>query len=328
LLAFLFYSFALLKAGNRVTLSKSTALFFLGLIMALCDRQGFFYLISTTLIVLVLWLIAKGRGESNQRPHLPIVGINSAAIVAMIFYNRVLAPRLIQSFNRYWPDFTYQDLPLSSLLDPTLAPKTWYMFQEQVSFFLGSVPFVILAAIMLIAAILIAWKYRESFSRSNLTLVTVSLLSIFAVIGLLAVMIARHPQVYSIRDHGFWYYTLTVHVAFLFGISVWVSFLSPGNRSRLSPILYGLIAILIISNIHAYGQQRQMITTGNGWFAGQFEHSQAMASQFATAPPDRDKLVAQTEEFLIDDSEHFLENVERSYLHLTGAVATRPPDQH
>lgn len=326
LLAFLFYLFALLKAGHGVTLPKSAALFFLGLIMALCDRQGFFYLISTTLIALLIWLIAKARRASIHRTYLPVVGANVAAIVATIFYNRVLAPRLIHSLNGYWPDFTYQNLPLSALLDPTLASKTWYLFQEQVSFFFGSVPFVVLAAIMLIGAILSAWKYRDALDRTNLTLVTVSLFSVFAVIGLLAVMIARHPQLYSIRDHAFWYYFLTVHAVFLFGISAWIGLLSPAIRSRLRPTLYGLIAILIVLNIHAYGQQRQTITTGDGWFAGQFEHSQALVSQFAAAPPDRDKLLAQTGDSFLDDQEHFLENVERSYLHLTGALETRSPD--
>lgn len=328
LLAFLFYLFALFKKDQpQVAPMDCATLFFLGLVMALCDRQGFFYLISTTFIVLLIWLIGRTRRESVQRAYLQVVGINIAAIVATILYNRVFAPRLIHSLNGYWPDFTYQNLPLSALLDSTLPAKTWRMFQEQVSFFFGSVPFAILAAVVLVAIIVIAWNYRNAFGRIDFTLVAVSLFSIFTVIGLLAVMIARHPQLYSIRDHAFWYYTLTVHSVFLFGISAWISLLNPERRARLSPVLYGLITILVVLNLHAYGQQRQTITTGNGWFAGQFEHSQALVSQFNAAPPDRDKLLAQAEDLFLDDQEHFLENVERSYLHLTGAVGTRSPDQ-
>jgi hypothetical protein len=57
----------------------------------------------------------------------------------------------------------------------------------------------------------------------------------------------------------------------------------------------------------------------NGWFQGQHEHSQALVEQFATAPPQREKLLSNSNDLFLDDQAHFLENVERSYLHLTGA---------
>ena len=328
LFGFLFYLLALLRAEKpRVTLLKSVSLFLLGLIMALCDRQGFYFLGTATALTALVWLINKGRGESTQHAYLPVVGANIAAIITAIIYNRLLMPLLIHVLNGYWPDFTYQNLSVSAVLDPSLPGKTWNMFQQQVSFFFGSVPFVVLVAIGLIVAIAIVWRSRTAINQINFTLVVVSVLSILAVIGMLALMIARHPQLYSIRDHAFWYYTLAVHAVFLFGITVWVSFLSPATRSRISPLLYALIVILIVLNFRAYGWQRQTITTGNGWFAGQFEHSQALVSQFATAPPDRDKLLNQTSDLFLDDQEHFLENVERSYLHLTRAATSPHSDR-
>src|SRR5437762_125436 len=52
LLAFLFYIFSLLQREKRsLTALKCATLFLLGLIMALCDRQGFYYLISATFVV-------------------------------------------------------------------------------------------------------------------------------------------------------------------------------------------------------------------------------------------------------------------------------------
>src|SRR5205814_9575771 len=51
LLAFLFYIFSLLQREQRsLTALKCATLFLLGLIMALCDRQGFYYLISATFV--------------------------------------------------------------------------------------------------------------------------------------------------------------------------------------------------------------------------------------------------------------------------------------
>ena len=320
LLAFLFYTFSLVHGENRpFTASKWATLFLLGFLTALCDRQGFYYLISATFVVVMLWLIGKMRREPTGRGYLQVIFVNAAAIGATIFYNRILAPQLIQALNGYWPNFSYQNLPWSQLFDPTLPAKAWHLFQQQVSFFFGNVPFLVLASIIVIAAIGVAWKWRSAINRNSLTLLAVSGASVIAIIGLLATMIARHPAVYSIRDHSFWYYTLTVHVVILFGISVWISFLNPRNRTRLNPLLYVLIAILIVSNISAYGHQRQTMINFRGWFEGQYEHSQALVAQFATAPPDREKLQLKTTDLFLDDQAHFLENVERAYLHLKGA---------
>ena len=323
LLAFLFYTFSLLQAEKRsVTALKCTALFLLGLVMALSDRQGFYYLISATLVVLMLWLIAKVRGESIERSYLRVTFVNAAAIGAAIFYNRVFAPQLIHGLNGYWPNFSYQHLPWSQLFDPTLPAKAWQLFQQQVSFFFGNAPFLLLASIIVIAAIGVAWKWRSAINRNTVTLLAVSVVSIIAIIGLLATMVARHPAVYSVRDHSFWYYTLTLHVVILFGISAWLRFLSPRERSRFNPLFYALIAILIASNIGAYGHQRQAMINFKGWFEGQYEHSQALVAQFATAPPDREKLQSKTNDLFLDDPAHFLENVERAYLHLAGGRQT------
>ena len=320
LLAFLFYTFSLLQRENRtLTTSKCAILFLLGLIMALSDRQGFYYLICTTFVVLMLLLIAKARGQSIERGYLRVSLINAAAIGATVFYNRILAPQLIHALNGYWPNFSYQNLPWSKLLNPGLPAKAWHLFQQQVSFFFGNIPFLVLAAIIVIAAIGIVWKRRSAITGKSLALLAVSVVAIIVIIGLLATMIARHPAVYSIPDHSFWYYTLTVHVVILFGVSAWLSFLGPPGRSRFNPLLYALLAILIASNIRAYGHQRQTMINFKGWFEGQYQHSQALVAQFTTAPPNREKLQSNSNDLFLDDQAHFLENVERAYLHLTGA---------
>src|SRR5437016_6545647 len=161
LLAFLFYTFSLVRSDKRnLTALKCATLFLLGLLMALCDRQGFYYLISTTVVVLMLWLTAKLRRVTLQHGYLRIILVNIAAIGATIFYNRIFAPHLIHALNGYWPNFWYQNLPWSEFLNPTLPMKVWYFFQQQVSFFFGNIPFVLLASIIGIAILLIIWKHR------------------------------------------------------------------------------------------------------------------------------------------------------------------------
>jgi hypothetical protein len=275
----------------------------------------------------MLGLIAKVRGGSIERGYIPVIFVSAAAIGATILYNRILAPQLIHTLNGYWPNFFYQDLPWSQLFDPALPAKAWHLFQQQVSFFFGNVSFLLLASIITIAAIGIAWKWRSAINRNHLTLLAVSVVSIIAIIGLLAAMIARHPALYSIRDHSFWYYTLTVHVVILFGISVWISFLTPRDRSRLSPLIYAMIALLIAGNLRAYAHQREIVTQPDGWFGGQYAHSQALLAQFAADPPRRENLQSRSSDLFLDDQAHFLENVELSYLHLTGATQSHPPDR-
>jgi hypothetical protein len=218
LLAFLFLVTALLKIRGHISISQGAGLFLLALGMSLSDRQGFYYLISATVAVLMLWSFAKVRQSAIDRPYVHIALINVAAIAAVIFYNRLLAPKIIHALNGYWPSFAYQNLPWSKLFDSALPAKAFFLFQQQVSFFFGNIPFVLLFAIVLVAILGLVWK-KTQVIKTNLDFLAISLLCAAAIFGLLAAMVARHPAVYSVRDHSFWYYTLTVHVVILFGIS-------------------------------------------------------------------------------------------------------------
>src|SRR5262249_17508729 len=194
-------------------------------------------------------------------------------------------------------------------------------FQQQISFFFGNISFVALAVVVAMAALLLAWR-RPSIIKSHLGTIIASLMSIVAIVGLLAVMVARHPPVYSVRDHSYFYYTLTIHVVILFGLSLWLSFLTAEVRAKLRPFFYSLIAVLIACNILRYAQQRQVMIHSTGWFEEQYAHSQALVAQFAISPPQRERLLLDQGDLFWDDQAHFLENVERAYLHLRGASAT------
>jgi len=318
LLGYLFYLAALLKIDKReLTLLKSAALFCLAVITALCDRQGFYYLISATLIILMFWVPVKIRRPPVERAYLRLALINACAIITTIFYNRIFAPWLIHALNGYWPNFSYQNFPSSKLLDPTLPAKAFHIFADQVSFFFGNLPFVLVVAL---AAAVLFWKRRSIAKIDNLRFIAVFVVSILALIGLLAAMIARHPAIYKIQDHEFWYYTLTLHVVFLFGITAWLSFMEPNLRDGFKSLLYFAVAILIALNFRSYGEQRQVMIHSTGWFDGQYAHSQALVEQFKTNPPLREKLQSRSSDLFLDDQAHFLENVELSYLHLVGAM--------
>jgi hypothetical protein len=328
LVAFLFYLFALLKLGKaRVTLSKMVTLVSLDLVMALSDRQGFYYLISATAVVLVLWLFAKRREASVESAHVRVIGANAAAIIATVFYNRFLTPRLVHGLNGYWPDFSYQNLPWSNLFDPSLPGKALHIFQDQIEFFFGNIPFPVLALVIVAGGVAFFWNRKGTINFANLSVLWVSLMVTLALIGLLATMTARHPAFYEIRDHEFWYYTLTLHVIFLFGITAWLGLIDPDRIARFKLVLYPLLIILIALNLSNYPRQRDTMIHSTGWFDNQYAHSQALVEQFRNDPPRREKLLARSSDSFLDDPEHFLENVELSYLHLIGAVHTEPPPQ-
>ena len=324
LLGFLFYLVRLLTTPKaQVTWRGTSGLFILAVLMSLCDRQGFYYLISATAVVLMLFGFLQLHRPAPARDYLQVCVALGGAIAAVVFYNRVFAPQLIYSLNGYWPNFTYQNLSWSTLLDPLLLARAWLFFQQQVSFFFGNIPFAILAAVALVTLLATLWKRsRASNRRDFLIPLAIFLACLLAILGLLAAMIARHPAVYSVRDHSFWYYPLSLHVVFLFGLSVGWSYLCRGKLVRFSPALYAVILVLIILNVRLYGQQRETMIAANGWFQGQHEHSRALVEQFATAPPRRELLLAQTGDLFLNDQEHFLENVERAYLHLTGATTS------
>jgi len=325
LLAFLFYLWSLFLPDKRnVPVWKSAALSLLGFLMSICDPQGFYYLISATLVVALLWSIAKARKQSAERAHLRILTANAAALAAAIFYNRSFAPWLIHRLNGYWPDFSLQNIPMSDLLDPNLLRRAFQIFCHQISLFFGNVPFFLVALIGVAALIGFFWKRATARSIDNWTIVAMSLVVIVSIFILLAIMIERHPPVYTVSDHSYWYYTLTIHVVFLFGLSAWLSFLSADMRATSHLFLYLLIAVLIASNVHGYAQQRQVMIHSTGWFEEQYVHSHALVAQFTISPPRRERLLLDQGDLFLDDQAHFLENVERAYLHLTVTPASSP----
>lgn len=209
-----------------------------------------------------------------------------------------------------------------------LLGKALQMLCEQISFLFGNIPFLVLSLIAILAGAVIFWKDRRAVKPRLLIPVVVSLTAIVAIFGLFLAMIARHPAVYRVPDHHLWYYTLTIQAVFLFGLSVWPTFFDPEQRARFAPLAHIAIGSLVVLNVLGYNRQRDIMIHSMQYFGVQYENTQNVIEQFKSDPPRRDKLLTRSNDVVVDDPEHFLENVELSYLHLTGALETeRPPQQ-
>jgi hypothetical protein len=330
LMAFLFC----LVSSMSDTASKSAApikwlgLFLLGILMSLCDRQGFYYLVSATLTAFFIFAMKMIREKDALRHYLPVVLALACAIGGAIVYNHILAPRIIHSVNGYWPDFEYQHLPWNDFFEKSVPVKAWRIFQGQVSYFFGDVPFAFLCLSGAIAGLVVLAKRRTAiFSDRGLQIVGVSISSAAALVFLLAAMITRHPQIYDIPDHSLWYYTLTIQVIFLFGTSAWLSRIAVDNRLRWRPWLCLVGVLLIASNVAHYREQRNEMIRSTQYFAPQYYRSQMFVRQFATSPPQKNSRSAPFR-WNARDETSFLQSVQ--ILHdwrarrLTSEPASRP----
>ena len=328
LLAFLFQVTALVRSANvvrRASPGQLAGLFLLGLVMSTVDRQGFFYLAGTTAIVTALWLTTCLRARSVRTKHLAITATTVAALAVATLYNHMIAPAVIRWANGYSPGFEYQQLALTGLLDPLIVEQAWAMFRAQTSLLFGNVPFALIGSVATSAWMAGAVRARMTSGGPTTvaTLLTddrllITLASAAALVVLLGLMILRHPPIYSIPDHAFWYYTLTIHVVLLFGLSLAVAPLGKSARLRGKLVLRGLLVAMIVGNVVHYDDHRPAMVDSGGWFQTQFERSERMiGTHDATLDPDprifdspvRGLAFAE----VAQDERYFLERVQIAY---------------
>ena len=332
LLAFLFHLTALVRSAGgtrQASLGPLAALFLLGLVMSVTDRQGFFYLACATAIVMALWLATHLRGAAVRTDHVRIIATSLGALAAATLYNRVMAPAVIRWANGYSPGFEYQQLDLAGLFDWRLVDQAWMMFQAQASFFFGNVPFALVGVVAVMGWVGSLWRSRMN-SRDRETTVTtlltddrvlVTLGSAGALVVLLGLMILRHPPVYTIPDHAFWYYTLTLHVVFLFGLSLAIGSFGRSSHVRRKMVLRALLVAMIVGNVTHYADQRRTMTD-SGRFQNQYERSRRLVEGYEAASDAGTGIFdASGGPYMaeVDQAEeHFLERVQIAYGQLTG----------
>ena len=202
------------------------------------------------------------------------------------------------------------------------------MFQAQVSFFFGNIPFA--AVCIAVAIILLASMRKSTIGGGFKHVLTIDVLittlaSAAALNVLLLTMIARHPPVYSIPDHSFWYYTLSIHVIILFGVSAWFGLLTSKSHPRWRHVLWLLLLILVGFNVGQYRRQREIMIRSTKWFKNQYEHSQFFVAEFASTQsrsngsPETAQLNLERTK-LPEDEANFLEEVQTEY----AALKERP----
>jgi hypothetical protein len=300
-LAFLFVMMALLKPGRaHIPLRSAAGLFALGVLMPMCDRQGYAYLLSATVLCAVLWARQRwlsrawvepqsspdSRGRpGNAAPHRQygrVALVCSAATFAVVIYNNVLAPHAILRANGYWPDMSYENIPFERF-NGMLARNALRMFTGQASMQFGNLPLAALCALG--AAVWVACALQRTtppppglrrWLASTGVIVSTGFISVLIV--LIAVMGMRHPPVFSIVDHAFWYYTLSIQALLLFGAALAVSRLPPADSG--STFTHVLLIALTVSNVLHYPGQRELLAGSGQWFGKQLAFAGLYARSF------------------------------------------------
>lgn len=290
-LAILFLVTSLVRqtgGGRRASSGKLAGVFLLGLALSMCDRQGFFLLAALTIIVALLWLTARVRKATAHGHHLAVTVTCLGALAVATLYNYVLAPAVVQWANGYVPSFDYQRLPMADLYNWELAEHAWAMFRKQTGHFFGNAPFGVVSTLVAIGWVATVWSSRATgHSRSSTkTLLTDDVIVLLfatsgTMVAMFALMILRHPAVFSIPDHSLWYYWTPMHVAMLFGVTLWITSLRESGGRVGKVVIYSLVLLMIAGNVVHYDEQRAVMTHSERWFKGQYERSQRLVSAFA-----------------------------------------------
>lgn len=341
LLAFLFRLTSLLDPERRVvTVRSGFGLFGLGVLMAWCDRQGYALLLATSTVVAVLWIRQRWLPQPPGRVarHYGAVAIATLTATAWaILYNNVLAPRTILRLNGYWPDLSYEEIPLERF-NETVVWKTLSMFRDEVSYFFGNAPFVILCALAVIVWMAIRLHCRVRHARVGVwgwitgTGVVLSTAIAGASIVLIAVMGMRHPPVFRIADHALWYYTLSLQALMLFSVSLVFAQLQGDDDGRRRRYGWLVLLLMIASNVAHYPAQRRLMAASGEWFGKQlafadlyrktFELDEAGAPDSARVLPSWMRVKGDTAEVNVPMVGYgLLDAVRAGYLTLKG----RPP---
>jgi hypothetical protein len=286
-LAFLFRLVFLTTAARAFTLRNGIGLFTLGVLMSMCDRQGYAFLLATTTVLAFLWARDRIHGSESAAappPYGAATVATAAATGAAILYNNVLAPNAILWANGYWPDLSYEDIPFERF-NALLAQNAWQMFRGQISFFFGNLPFwsVMLLGVVAWIAVIVRRPLRKAgvWRTMTSTGIVVTAAIAGALLVLITVMGMRHPPVFRIVDHAYWYYTLSMQAVLLFAVTLAAAQLLEGGSRQLRGYLWALLLAMIASNVAHYPAQRRLMEASGEWFGKQHAFAQLYARAFA-----------------------------------------------
>lgn len=262
LFAFVFYLASLFRRSSLRWMEWS-ALAVLGLVMSLTDRQGLFYLLTTTVILALLtmasWLRRDGRGSVRFRLTTACIGATAAAGL----YSFVVAPRLIDWAGGASVTYTNQRQSLADF-NWTLVSYGYEIFRGQVRYLFGNLPFGVVAGVAIAGVLFALWRLVRRDTRLDRRWTTdvllVALVIPIALVMLLAGMVLYHRPIYTIPDHTMWYYTLTVPAVLMLVLTLLVATIDLARMPFVKLAVHAALVVMIASNVlHYRGQRHFMI---------------------------------------------------------------------
>jgi len=178
----------------------------------------------------------------------------AAAVGVWLVYFHVLAPRLIQMLNGYWPEMRFQRLHLSRLWQPQPWLQAFELLGDWSSVLLGGLPPVVLGAAALAGAAFWAWRTRDRPRRVALAAV-VAVAIVGAQVTMVAMMVQRHAPVLWIANR-LWYYPFPYQALVVFGLLWGLDGLANRRAGSLPRAVPAALAALVALNVAQWPEKR------------------------------------------------------------------------
>jgi hypothetical protein len=246
------------------------------LAMSLLDRQGLFYTAGLTAVVAVLW--------ARTRRGAPLVVAGAAAVATWALYNYAVGPWIIHAANGYWPEFRFQRVRPSRLMQPQPWIEGYTLLRDWTSVLLGSLPLWLLALSGAVLLLLhFRWRKRGP-DRRDVRLAALLLLAVVTQLAMVAVMVQRHEPVTWI-DHRVWYYPLPFQALLVFGVAVGLERATRARGGTLPRVVPAVLALVALANVAQWPERRTVMESGP-WFADVSRRSEALERSFRAGQAD------------------------------------------
>ncbi|HVQ40694.1 MAG TPA: hypothetical protein VMS54_00735 [Vicinamibacterales bacterium] len=252
------------------------AVFGLFCLMSLLDRQGFFYAIVGSGLVLAHALYTR-KGWS-------IVSAAAAAVFAMTAYDLWIGPWIIERVSGYVPSLAYQEVPKEPLLQALPYRQSMEILGDSLTVFLGSTSKAV--AIALVAAIVAAGIWRSGPGRApKLTLTAIIAVVALSQVVMFAAMIVRHPPLYDWIDHRYWYYPLPFQALVLALLAMLLHRAIAGWTGWKLTVVHLAMAAAIAGNLAHWTFYRD-VQLSSRWFSRVYPQTELLKSSLAAGQPD------------------------------------------
>ena len=250
--------------------SAPLVIFLLFSVMSLLDRQGFFYAVAGCLALAIHAIVVGGRRD------VLLAGL--AAVCAMVLYNLVLAPMLVQRINGYSPSFAYQRVPWQALVvDLSILRRSGELVLQSLATLMGGMPPAMFA---LIGSIVLIWMLFTR--RKTVVLVVVAVCLIQAT--LVALLVARHPPIYDYFDHRVWYYPIPFQAVVVAVLVIVIGHVVPEGSGARTAVFGVVLAVITLANVMHWDDYRRAQLRSR-WFPGIYLQNTALKASFADGRP-------------------------------------------